>query len=237
MDKKERELWMNKMLQLNKRKNRAKVRLKVIAWEGTVLFAKIMKVIIDYTLTPIMILIAMPIFTLTAVAIYLDDPGPIIYKANRVGKDGKQFSFFKFRSMKVNADKMKDALLDQNESKDGVIFKMKRDPRITRVGRFIRRTSIDELPQLFNVIRGDMSLVGPRPPLPREVALYTLEERKRLHVLPGITGRWQVSGRSETPFQQQVQYDLEYINSRGIWKDIKILLQTIPAVLSGKGAY
>jgi lipopolysaccharide/colanic/teichoic acid biosynthesis glycosyltransferase len=237
MDKKEREMWMNKMLSLDRRKSRTKVQLKVIAWEGTVLFAKIMKVVIDYTLTPIMIILAMPIFILTTVAIYIDNPGPIIFRANRVGKDGKQFSFLKFRSMRVNADQMKDALLSQNESKDGVIFKIKRDPRITRVGRMIRRTSIDELPQLFNVIKGDMSLVGPRPPLPREVALYTLEERKRLHVKPGITGRWQVSGRSETPFQQQVQYDLEYINSKGIWKDVKILLQTIPAVIGGKGAY
>jgi lipopolysaccharide/colanic/teichoic acid biosynthesis glycosyltransferase len=237
MDKKEREQWMNKMLSLNHRKSRTKVQLKVIAWEGTVLFAKIMKVVIDYTLTPFAIILAMPIFIFTTLAIYIDDPGPIIFKAKRVGKDGKQFYFFKFRSMRVNADQMKDALLAQNESKDGVIFKMKRDPRITRVGRLIRRTSIDELPQLFNVIRGDMSLVGPRPPLPREVALYTLEERKRLHVKPGITGRWQISGRSDIPFQQQVQYDLEYINSKGIWKDIKILLQTIPAVIGGKGAY
>ena len=124
-----------------------------------------------------------------------------------------------------------------NESKDGVIFKMKEDPRVTGVGRFIRKFSIDELPQLFNVLIGDMSLVGPRPPLPKEVALYTLEERKRLHVTPGITCIWQVSGRSDIPFKQQVELDKEYIKSRSFWKDIGILLKTIPAVFTGKGAY
>jgi lipopolysaccharide/colanic/teichoic acid biosynthesis glycosyltransferase len=137
----------------------------------------------------------------------------------------------------MGADKMKDVLLSQNESKDGVIFKMKKDPRVTRTGRFIRRFSIDELPQLLNVVKGDMSLVGPRPPVPREVALYTLEERKRLHVIPGITCIWQVSGRSDIPFKQQVQLDLEYIQSQNVFYDILLLLKTVPAVLLGKGAY
>ena len=127
--------------------------------------------------------------------------------------------------------------MEQNESKDGVIFKMKNDPRVTPIGKFIRRFSIDELPQLINVLKGDMSLVGPRPPLPREVAEYTLEDRKRLHVRPGITCLWQIKGRSEIPFRQQVQLDLEYIRSQGLKNDLIILLKTIPAVISGRGAY
>jgi len=139
--------------------------------------------------------------------------------------------------MVIGADKMKDDLLEQNESDGGVIFKMKRDPRITRSGRIIRRFSIDELPQLINVIKGDMSLVGPRPPVPREVAEYTLEDRKRLHIKPGITCIWQVSGRSDIPFDKQVELDKQYIRSQSIFTDIIILLKTIPAVLGGKGAY
>jgi lipopolysaccharide/colanic/teichoic acid biosynthesis glycosyltransferase len=127
--------------------------------------------------------------------------------------------------------------MNKNESKDGVIFKMKDDPRITKVGRFLRRTSLDELPQLWNVFIGDMSLVGPRPPVPSEVAEYTLEDRKRLDVIPGITCLWQIKGRSEIPFNEQVQLDKEYILAPGIWKDLVILFKTIPAILSGKGAY
>ena len=139
--------------------------------------------------------------------------------------------------MYVDAEARKDALLAQNESTGGVIFKMKNDPRITPVGRFIRKFSIDELPQLWNVLKGDMTLVGPRPPVPREVALYSLEERKRLNVIPGITCLWQVSGRSDIPFQEQVRLDKEYIRTHGVWNDFKILLRTIPAIISGKGAY
>jgi lipopolysaccharide/colanic/teichoic acid biosynthesis glycosyltransferase len=135
------------------------------------------------------------------------------------------------------ADTMKVDLGAKNESKDGIIFKMKDDPRVTKTGKVIRKFSIDELPQLFNVLRGDMSLVGPRPALPGEVAMYTLEQRKRLHALPGITCIWQVSGRSDIPFTGQVHLDLEYIKSTSMRKDISILLRTIPAVLAGKGAY
>lgn len=137
----------------------------------------------------------------------------------------------------MNADKMKDQLSEENESKDGVIFKMKNDPRITKVGKVIRKFSIDELPQLFNVLIGDMSLVGPRPPVPKEVAEYTLEDRKRLHIKPGITCIWQISGRSDIPFKQQVELDMKYISSQSLWTDMKILILTIPAVITGKGAY
>ena len=155
----------------------------------------------------------------------------------RVGKFGRHFKFYKFRSMYIDAEARKAELLKNNESSDGVIFKMKRDPRITPVGRFIRKFSIDELPQLFNVILGDMSLVGPRPPLPSEVRAYTLEERKRLNITPGITCLWQVSGRSELPFSKQIALDKEYIASRSAFKDFLILLKTIPAILTGKGAW
>ncbi len=185
----------------------------------------------------LLIIILSPVFLVTAILIYLSDPGPIFYVADRVGLNGAYFGFIKFRSMYVNADRFKDDLLEQNESAGGVIFKMKKDPRVTRVGRFIRRFSIDELPQLINVLKGDMSLVGPRPPLPQEVLQYTLEDRKRLHVKPGITCLWQIKGRSDIPFQQQVQLDMQYIRSQGIKNDIIILLKTIPAVISGKGAY
>jgi lipopolysaccharide/colanic/teichoic acid biosynthesis glycosyltransferase len=138
--------------------------------------------------------------------------------------------------MIVNADKMKDTLLDQNES-GGVIFKMKRDPRITRVGRVIRKLSIDELPQLLNVLKGDMSLVGPRPPVPREVAEYELSDRRRLDMVPGLTCLWQVAGRSDIDFEGQVRLDVQYLESQSLKGDIILLLKTIPAVLSGRGAY
>ncbi|MPM54711.1 UDP-glucose:undecaprenyl-phosphate glucose-1-phosphate transferase [bioreactor metagenome] len=188
-------------------------------------------------ITLCVLLVLSPLLLLVALWIKFDSPGPVIYRQARVGKNGRHFQFYKFRSMYVDADRRKAELIRQNESRDGVIFKMRQDPRITRPGRFIRKFSIDELPQLFNVLTGEMSLVGPRPPLPAEVAQYTLEDRKRLHVIPGITCIWQVSGRSDIPFKQQVELDKEYIKSQSAWKDFMILLKTIPAVLSGRGAY
>ncbi|MBN2828843.1 MAG: sugar transferase [Candidatus Cloacimonetes bacterium] len=228
---------MDRIARYDGKASKVKILLKMSGWEWTVGFAKFLKHSLDFIGSLILIILLSPIFLITMIAIYLNDPGPLFYIAPRVGKDGKNFGFIKFRSMVMNADKMKDNLLEANESKDGVIFKMKKDPRVTTVGRFIRRFSIDELPQLFNVLKGDMSLVGPRPPLPREVAEYTLDDRKRLHVTPGITCLWQVGGRSEIPFSQQVELDKQYIQSKGIWQDIKILIKTIPAVISGKGAY
>ncbi len=139
--------------------------------------------------------------------------------------------------MYMDAEQRKNELLKRNESADGVIFKMKKDPRITPVGRVLRKSSMDELPQLFNVLLGDMSLVGPRPPLPQEVMKYSLEDRKRLNVIPGLTCLWQISGRSDIPFNRQVELDKEYIHSRGIRKDLVILLKTVPAILTGRGAY
>ena len=183
------------------------------------------------------IIMLLPLFLVIAVWLKLDSPGPLIYRQVRVGLHGRPFYFYKFRSMYIDSEARRAALEKTNESKDGVIFKMKNDPRITRCGRFIRKYSIYEAPQFFNVLLGDMSLVGPRPPLPSEVAQYTLDDRKRLDILPGITCIWQISGRSDIPFREQVVLDKEYIRGQGVWKDVLILLKTVPAVLTGKGAY
>lgn len=237
MDKRIREQRIERLMKLTQKKSKSSISYKIALWDYTIKSVILFKKFLDVVASLILIILLSPLFLVTAISIYIEDPGPVFYIAPRVGKDGRHFGFIKFRSMVMNADKIKDQLLEQNESKAGVIFKMKRDPRVTRTGRFIRRFSIDELPQLFNVLKGDMSLVGPRPPLPREVAEYTLLDRKRLHVMPGITCLWQVKGRSDIPFDEQVQLDMQYIKSNSFWKDVKILLMTIPAVISGKGAY
>ena len=213
------------------------IQLRMLLWHLTIRSSLFFKRTMDILLSFVCILAAMPVFLLTALLVKLSSPGPIIFSQVRVGKYGRHFKFYKFRSMYLDAEARKAELLKHNESADGVIFKMKHDPRITPVGRFIRKFSIDELPQLFNVLLGDMSLVGPRPPVPQEVAHYTLDERKRLNITPGITCLWQVSGRSELPFRQQMALDKEYIASRSAWKDFLILLKTIPAILTGRGAY
>jgi len=201
------------------------------------MFSYLLKRILDTAVSALALIMLLPLLTLTAIAIWVENPGPIFYTQIRVGLNGRHFKFYKFRSMVVNAEKIKQELAAYNESASGVIFKMKKDPRITKVGRIIRKFSIDELPQLINVLKGDMSLVGPRPPLPLEVGEYTLEERKRLHVIPGITCLWQVSGRSDIPFTDQVRLDMQYIQSASFLNDIILLLKTIPAVLTGRGAY
>ena len=213
------------------------IQFRMLLWHITIRASHAFKRTMDIVLTILALIIGMPFFILTALLVKLTSPGPIIFSQVRVGRFGRHFKFYKFRSMYIDAEARKAELMQQNESSDGVIFKMKHDPRITPVGRFIRKFSIDELPQLFNVLLGDMSLVGPRPPLPSEVRFYTLEERKRLNVRPGITCLWQVSGRSELPFQQQMALDKQYIASQSAWKDFVILLKTIPAILSGKGAW
>lgn len=232
----EKEL-MNLLINRGRSRLNTYIRFKVALWEMTIKMSYVLKRTVDIIAAIALIFVLSPVLVITVIAIKLDSAGAVIFKQQRVGKDGRHFDFFKFRSMKINSVLSDADRKAMNESKDGVIFKMKRDPRITRVGRVIRKFSIDELPQLFNVLIGDMSLVGPRPPLPKEVAQYTLEERKRLHVIPGITCIWQVSGRSDIPFRQQVELDKEYIKSRSLWKDFVILLRTIPAVLTGKGAY
>ncbi|MGB5438998.1 MAG: WecB/TagA/CpsF family glycosyltransferase [Gammaproteobacteria bacterium] len=183
------------------------------------------------------LLLASPLLILTALVIRLESPGSMFFSQERVGLRGKTFRFWKFRSMYIDAEKQKNTLMKQNEMDGGVLFKMKQDPRITRIGRIIRRFSIDELPQLWNVLRGEMSLVGPRPALPLEVAQYSLSDRQRLLATPGITGIWQVSGRSDTPFDRQVEMDKEYIHKATLGTDIQLLLKTVPAVIFGRGAY
>ena len=213
------------------------IQLRMLIWHITIRASLIFKRSMDIFLSILAVFLGSPVFLLTAIMVKVTSPGPIIFSQVRVGKYGRHFKFYKFRSMYIDAEARKAELMKHNESTDGVIFKMKKDPRITPFGRFIRKFSLDELPQLFNVILGDMSLVGPRPPLPSEVKTYTLEERKRLNITPGITCLWQVSGRSELPFSKQIALDKEYIASRSAWKDFLILLKTVPAILTGKGAW
>ncbi|MBO5793248.1 MAG: sugar transferase [Lentisphaeria bacterium] len=213
------------------------IQLRMVLWHLTIRSSAFFKRFMDIILSCVAATVFSPVFLITALLVKVTSPGPIIFSQVRVGRYGRHFKFYKFRSMYIDAEARKAELMKHNESGDGVIFKMKRDPRITPVGRFIRKFSIDELPQLFNVMLGDMSLVGPRPPLPSEVRTYTLEERKRLNITPGITCLWQVSGRSELPFSKQIALDKEYISSRSVWKDFLILLKTVPAILTGKGAW
>lgn len=177
-----------------------------------------------------------PLLIITSVAIRLDSTGPIIFKQTRLGKGGKPFTCYKFRSMYVDAEERKAELMPRNDA-DGPLFKMQNDPRITRVGSIIRKRSIDELPQLFNIIKGDMSIVGPRPPLPQEVEQYTELQLRRLDVVPGLTGLQQISGRSNLKFDEWIQLDLQYIDKQSLWLDIVIMCKTISVVLLGRGAY
>lgn len=177
-----------------------------------------------------------PLLVILALAITIDSPGSVLYVQTRVGKDGRRFRMLKFRSMRRDADELLPALLGQNEISEPM-FKIRCDPRVTRVGWFLRRYSLDELPQLVNVVRGEMSLVGPRPALPVEVARYEDWQMVRLRGVPGITGLWQVSGRNEISFDKMVSLDLHYIRNWSLALDLEILLRTIPAVLTGRGAY
>jgi exopolysaccharide biosynthesis polyprenyl glycosylphosphotransferase len=195
------------------------------------------KRIADILLSVFGILILLPLLILISLAIKIEDPrGTIFFKQKRIGENGKEFEMYKFRSMVTNADKILDSLMHRNET-TGPMFKLKDDPRVTKMGKFIRKTSIDELPQLWNVIMGEMSLVGPRPPLPREVKDYTEYARQRLLVTPGCTGLWQVSGRSNIGFDEMVELDLLYIENRSIFLDIKIILKTFAVIVNSKGAY
>lgn len=183
------------------------------------------------------VILLSPIFLIVALIIKCEDPrGPIFFKQIRVGKDGEEFYMYKFRSMVTDAEEKLEELLRYNEA-SGAMFKMKADPRVTKIGRFIRKTSIDELPQLINVLKGEMSLVGPRPPLPREVKDYTAYHKQRLMVIPGCTGLWQVSGRSNIGFEEMVGLDLFYIKNRNIMFDIKILVRTVLVLFGSKDAF
>lgn len=212
------------------------LRLNLLFW---VIHEKIndrIKRLFDITISSLTLFLVWPFMALTAFAIKLDSPGPIIFRQERVGKWGKKFYCLKFRSMYEDAEERKVELMAMNEA-DEIVFKIKDDPRITRVGKIIRKLSIDELPQLINVIKGDMSIVGPRPPLPSEVVNYEFEHFNRLHAVPGITGLQQVSGRSTLEFRRWVELDVQYIREQSLWKDIKIMLKTIPVVIIGRGAY
>ena len=215
----------------------ARLRLQRLAWRVRVGGPAVLKRTIDVAVSLTMLTLLTPLFAAVAAAIKWTDGGTVLFWQRRVGRWGREFWFPKFRSMVANAEQLKDQLLKQNDHKDGITFKMKRDPRVTWIGRIIRKLSIDELPQLWCVLKGDMTLVGPRPPVPREVAQYTLADRRRLDVTPGLTCIWQVSGRGNIPFPKQVELDVEYIEGRSTWLDVKLMLNTIPAVLTGKGAF
>ncbi|MCC7075419.1 MAG: sugar transferase [Deltaproteobacteria bacterium] len=189
----------------------------------------------DIVCSAFALVVLSPLLATVALMIKLESPGPIFFKQARVGLLGAHFNLLKFRSMVVNADAMKDKLLAQNEQ-NGPVFKMKHDPRVTRIGRFIRKFSIDELPQLVNILRGDMTIVGPRPAVPREVAQYRLWQRRRLSVRPGLTCYWQVGGRNEIGFEEWMQLDLRYVDNWSLVEDIKLIAATVPVVLLGKGA-
>jgi exopolysaccharide biosynthesis polyprenyl glycosylphosphotransferase len=199
-------------------------------------FALFLKRVVDVAFATCVLVFAAPLMGLVALVIKLDSPGPTLFRQERVGKGGRPFTLYKFRSMSVGAEDQKELLRNLNEA-DGPLFKIKEDPRVTRLGRWLRRLSLDELPQFYNVLRGDMSLIGPRPPLPEEVAEYQPWHMRRLEIAPGITGLWQVSGRSELPFDEMALLDIYYIEQWTPALDVKILLRTIPTVLFGDGAY
>jgi len=214
----------------------ARLQLRRIAWHFVIGGSAAIKRALDIMVGAGALVMLSPVLLVIAVLVKLDG-GPALFGQTRVGRWGREFKMFKFRSMRTDAEQKLAALLAENQHAVGVTFKIKNDPRITRIGHFLRRYSLDELPQFYNVLIGDMSLVGPRPPVPREVALYSLADRRRLAVKPGITCIWQISGRAEIDFPGQVSLDVRYIESSGLLEDIRILIRTIPAVLFGPGAY
>ena len=201
-------------------------------------YEKVLKRLLDILAGLFGVIISSPIMLITAIAIKLDSPGPVLFKQTRVGQNGRHFKIYKFRSMYIDAEARKKELMAQNELQGGVMFKMKNDPRITRVGKFIRKTSIDELPQFFNIVQGTMSLVGTRPPTLDEVEKYQRKQWRRISIKPGLTGMWQVSGRSNIKdFDEIVELDTEYIDNWTLWLDIKIILKTVLVLLKHNDAY
>jgi exopolysaccharide biosynthesis polyprenyl glycosylphosphotransferase len=194
------------------------------------------KAVFDFFVSLLALAALAPVFAVIAAAVRLEGPGPVFYKSRRYGRRGRIFKMYKFRSMVRGADELYERLKNRNEV-DGPIFKIRDDPRVTRVGKFLRKYSLDELPQLFNVLRGDMSLVGPRPLPIDQIEKEDLKQLRRLEVRPGITGLWQIRGRSDLSFARLVRWDIWYISNWSMWLDITILIQTIPAVIKGKGAY
>lgn len=192
---------------------------------------------LDVVVAGSMLILLSPLFLVVSLLIKLTDGGPVFFRQQRVGLDGIAFWFVKFRSMVMDAEQKKAALMERNKHHNSITFKMCRDPRVTWIGRILRKTSLDELPQLWHVLIGEMTLVGPRPAVISEVLKYNHHQRRRLGVVPGLTCIWQVSGRADLDFQQQVELDLKYIRERSLWLDLQLMLMTVPAVLSGKGAY
>ncbi len=215
---------------------RRRIQVIRLAWLIRSVVKMKVKRLFDLVLSLAGLPVILPVMLVTAIAIKLDSPGPVIFRQERVGKWGKRFTCYKFRSMYIDAEARKKELMALNEA-DGVVFKMKNDPRVTRVGRIIRKLSIDELPQIFNIIKGDMSLVGPRPPVPMEVAQYQYDHFRRLDTIPGLTGLQQVTGRMGISFSRWVELDVQYIEEQSLVKDIEIIIKTVPAALFGKDAY
>ena len=210
--------------------------LRLVLWAMHIQGNRYLKRLMDLLILMVALPVVLPVALLTTLAIWLNSPGPVVFRQTRVGKWGKHFICYKFRSMYIDAEERKSELWEQNEA-DGPVFKMQRDPRVTFIGRIIRKTSIDELPQLINIFKGEMTFVGPRPPLPSEVSAYAYDQLRRLDVVPGLTGLQQVSGRSDLTFERWVELDLEYISKQNVWSDIVILVKTVPTVIFGKGAY
>jgi lipopolysaccharide/colanic/teichoic acid biosynthesis glycosyltransferase len=203
---------------------------------ATPLHYRLTKRLIDVAGASAGLVLLLPVFVAVAVAIKIDSPGPVFFAQVRLGENGRPFRFRKFRSMTASAPMLRPELAPANEA-PGPVFKIRQDPRVTRVGRFLRKASIDELPQLWHVLTGEMSLVGPRPPIPEEVERYQSWQTERLAAKPGLTCTWQVSGRSDIHFEDWVRMDIEYVRTRSLWLDAKLILKTIPAVLTGRGAY
>jgi lipopolysaccharide/colanic/teichoic acid biosynthesis glycosyltransferase len=207
-----------------------------LLWHCLINGAGLLKRTVDILASLLLLLVLSPVFLLIALLVRWEDGGPVFFAQTRVGRYGQEFKMFKVRSMCHDAEARWATLVAQNKHAEGITFKITDDPRITRVGRWLRKFSLDELPQFYNVLIGDMSLVGPRPPLPREVQRYTLADHRRLAATPGITCFWQISGRSEIDFSGQVKLDIAYIETQCLWVDFKILAKTLPAVISSKGA-
>ncbi len=198
---------------------------------------ELVKRVCDIVIGSVALLMLSPLLVVVAFLVKVTDFGPVLFVQTRIGRDGIPFCCLKFRSMKVNADRLKTQLMSDSHHQDARSFKIPKDPRVTWIGRIIRKYSIDEMPQLWNVIRGDMSLVGPRPSVPQEVAIYTPNDWIRLKVRPGLTCIWQVCGRGDIPFEKQLGMDIEYVENRSFLLDFKLLFLTIPAVLTARGAY
>ena len=234
---------MSAQTRLGRLKLRVTMMLRRLAWLSAMRGAEFIKRALDIVIAMAALLIASPLFVLIALLVKMDG-GPVFFRQTRVGHLGRTFGMWKFRSMCVDAEAKLKELLAQNEKAQGVTFKLRNDPRVTPIGRLIRRASIDEIPQFFNVLSGEMSIVGPRPPLIREVALYSQDDRRRLFIKPGITGLWQIGeregrtfeigDRNTIDFDEQVQLDVRYIEQQSVLKDLLIMLKTLPAMLLGK---